>query len=548
MRSVGSGAGVSGGGVTGVVDAVDAVVVGAGHNGLVAANILADAGWDVLVCEASDAPGGAVRSGEVLTDGFSTDLFSAFYPLAVASPVLAALHLEDHGLRWEHAPAVLAHVLPDGRSVQLSRELETTADSVARFAAQDGCAWRQLVGEWRRIEDEMVDALLGPFPPVRASLRLLRTLGVGDAERLLRTALLPVRRLASERFAGEGAALLLAGNAMHADIPPEGAGSAMFGWLLAMLGQTHGFPVPHGGAGALIEALTRRLRQRSADVWLNAAVEKVLIVNGAATGVQLADGRFVTARRGVLADVNAPTLFHELVGDNRLPSGFVSRLRDFEWDPPTLKVNWALSEPIGWQAQEARQAGTVHLGVDLDGLTNYSADLITGRMPRHPFIVLGQMTTSDATRSPAGTESAWAYTHLPRRGDAEFGAEEIAAQLQRIEDAVEAQAPGFASRVLARHVQAPAELARLNPNLVHGAINGGTTQIYQQLVFRPVAGFGGSVTPIDRLYLAGSSAHPGGGVHGAPGANAARAALHREGSLGAVRRCVAGAVLGRLYR
>ncbi|MYR61553.1 NAD(P)-binding protein, partial [Streptomyces sp. SID625] len=228
----------------------DAVVIGAGPNGLVAANVLADAGWSVQVLEEQPGPGGAVRHDRGVDPAFVNDLFSSFYPLAAASPVLARLRLQDHGLRWSHAPHVLAHPLTDGRCAVLDRAVDTTAASLDAFAAGDGDAWRRLYAVWQRLGPDLMDALFAPFPPVRAGTRLAARVRGAGGLRLARTLLLPVRRMGEEEFGGEGGRLLLAGNALHADLAPESAGSGGFGWLMSMLGQSHGFPVPVGGAGA----------------------------------------------------------------------------------------------------------------------------------------------------------------------------------------------------------------------------------------------------------------------------------------------------------
>jgi len=523
----------------------DAVVVGAGHNGLVAANVLVDAGWDVVVCEATAHAGGAVRSDESAHPGYVTDLFSAFYPLGAASPALSALDLQAHGLRWSHAPAVLAHLLPDDRAAMLHRDPERTMASLDEFAAGDGAAWRRLVDQFERLREPALQALFRPFPPVGPGLKLVRTLGTAELLRLARFALTPVRRAGEERFRGEGGTLLLAGNALHTDLPPEGAGSAVYGWILAMLGQTVGFPVPVGGSGALIDALVRRLESRGGQLRLNAPVEGIDIGPGGAHGVRLAGGERIAARRGVLADVAAPALYRSLVGLDRLPPRIASDLDMFEWDMATLKVNWAVGTKIPWKNPEVGEAGTVHLGVDLDGLTRYAADLATKTLPEQPFILLGQMTTSDPTRSPDGTESAWAYTHLPaRRG---FDADEIAVQVERMEQTVERHAPGFLDRVVGRHVQSPAELQDDDANLVGGAVNGGTASLHQQLIFRPIPGLARPETPVDRLYLASASAHPGGGVHGAPGWNAAHVALSRDKLYGRARAGLLRGINTRLY-
>lgn len=501
----------------------DAVVVGAGHNGLVAANLLADAGWHVVVVEAQETAGGAVRSSEALGPGFVTDMFSAFYPLGAASPVMQALQLEDYGLRWAHAPRVLAHVFPDDRSVALSRDLDETAASVEDLGRGDGAAWRELVEQWESIADEVLQALFTPFPPVRSSLALLRRLGTAESLRLARFAITPVRRFAQEQFSGDGAAMLLGGCAGHSDLSPAEPGSGIFGWLLCMLGQQVGFPAPEGGSGRLTEALLRRLESRGATVLTGTPVDRVLVRDGRATGVHLADGRSLQAARGVLADIDAPTLFRDLVGTEHLPRRARQDLRRFEWDPSTLKVNWALSGPLPWTAQAAVGAGTVHLGVDMDGLVDFNEALARQQMPREPFLLLGQMSTADPTRSPAGTEVVWCYTHIPRALRDQPDA--LAAQVQRIEEVLDRHAPGFRDLVLRRVVQTPADLEAADANLVGGAINGGSSKLHQELVFRPFSGLGRAETPVEGLYLAGASAHPGGGVHGGPGSNAARAAL-----------------------
>jgi phytoene dehydrogenase-like protein len=508
-----------------VTESYDAVVVGAGPNGLVAANLLADAGWSVVVLEAAEHPGGAVRSAaDHPAPGYTADLFSAFYPLAAASRVLGGMHLEQHGLQWVHAPAVLAHVFDGGRGVLLSRDLDETSASVDSFATGDGAAWRRWVGYWREVEQPVLDALLHPFPPVRPALAIARRLGAPRLLRLTRTALLPARRFATEEFDGEGAAMLIAGNAMHTDLGPESAGSALYGLLLAMLGQDHGFPVPQGGSGRLTDALVSRLRSRGGVLRCSAPVSSVVLGATSAEGVGLATGERVQARRAVLADVPAPFLYRTMVGEHRLSARLRADLDRFQWDNATVKVNWATSAPIPWRSEEARRAGTVHLGGGLDDLTRAGADLATGTVPTRPFILLGQMTTADPTRSPAGTEAVWAYAHLPRgRHDEQVVADFVA----RVEAEVERQAPGFRDVVVARSVQSSTDLEEADPSLDGGALNGGTAALHQQLVLRPTPGLGRPDTPFPGLFLAGSSAHPGGGVHGACGASAARAALVR---------------------
>jgi phytoene dehydrogenase-like protein len=512
----------------------DAIVVGAGCNGLVAANLLADRGWDVLVLEAASEPGGAVRSAELTGQpGFVHDVFSAFYPFAAASPAIRGLDLHEHGLEWCHAPLVVAHPASDGTCAVLSRDLEETMASLDAFAPGDGDAWGRLFATWERVGAHVVDALVTPFPPVRPAARIAATLGAGTL-RFARLLALPMRRLAEEEFRGAGGARLLAGNAAHADLPPEAPPSAAFAWVLASLGQDHGFPTPRGGAGALTAALVRRLEALGGVVRYDAPVTRLLVRDRVARGVELAGGERVAARRAVLADVGAPALYRELVGAEHLPARLLSDLERFQYDWATVKVDWALDEPIPWAAEPARRAGVVHVADDLDELTLGAAQLAMGLVPAAPFLVMGQYATVDPTRSPPGTDTAWAYTHVPRtvRGDA--GGDGITGAwdtgdgerlAERMEARIEALAPGFRDLVRARHVLTPAAFERADPNLVLGSMHAGTAQIHQQAIFRPTPGFGRPETPVARLYLASASAHPGGGVHGGPGANAARVAL-----------------------
>ena len=516
----------------------DAVVVGAGPNGLVAANLLADAGWDVEVLEAQDEPGGAVRSDRGVHPAYVSDLCSAFYPLGVGSPVMRGLRLQDHGLEWRHAPAVLAHPLPDGRCAVLERDPERTAASLEALGAGDGEAWLRLWARWEELGPLVLRALLTPFPPVRAGAALAARLGGGEGLRLLRFLLLPVRRLGEEEFTGPGGPLLLAGSALHADFFPESAGSSVFGWLLTMLGQQYGWPVPLGGAGALTRALTRRLESRGGRVRCGARVTSVVVREGRALGVRTAGGEAVRARRAVLADVAAPALYGGLVGWEHLPARLREDARRFHWDFATFKVDWALSGRIPWSAPDAGRAGTVHLASGLNTLTDYTADIVTGRLPADPFVLLGQMTTADASRSPAGTESVWAYTHVPHGGA--WGEHDREVMAERVEDVVERYAPGFRRLVAGRRVLAPPTLEDLDANLAGGALGGGTSGLHQQFVLRPFPGAGRAETPVRGLYLASASAHPGGGVHGACGANAARAALAGAGPLGRVLRRLGG--------
>lgn len=516
----------------------DAVVIGSGPNGLVAANLLVDQGWDVVLLEAQPTIGGAVRSDSSVHPGFVHDTYSSFYPLAAASPVIQELRLERYGLEWSHAPAVVGTPFSDGRWGILHRDPAVTAESLESFASGDGDAYLELVEAWRTVGDQIVAALLTPFPPVRRGTALAARLPRVGGLAYVRTLMSPLRAMLDQRFRGAGARMIFAGNALHADIPMDASGSGAFAMILTMVGQQCGFPVPKGGSGMLSKALADRFTSRGGEIRRSCRATSIVVDRRRATGVRTEHGDVVEARKAVLADVSAPALYGGLVAAEHLPDRVMRRIADFEWDPGTVKVDWALDGPVPWRAAPPHAPGTVHLSETLEEVTQAQLELANGAVPSRPFLVMGQMATADPTRAPAtGGESLWAYTHVPQnyRRDAGDGSitgrwdrDDVERMADRMQSLVEEYAPGLAGRVVARRAMGPHELEAGDENLVRGALNGGTSGIHQELVFRPIPGLGRPETPVRGLFLASSSAHPGGGVHGACGSNAARAALAHD--------------------
>ena len=348
----------------------DAVVIGAGPNGLVAANVLADAGWDVLVLEQQPKPGGAVASDSDVADGFVHDTFSSFYPLAAASPAITSLGLENFGLTWSHAPAVVGTPAADGGWALLYRDVERTAAALDRLWPGDGDAWRELSAGWDTLGPALTQALLTPFPPLRGAARAALAApkaGVRPLTTLIRSA-----RSLSADLHSEAARMLIVGNAAHADLSPDGAGSGLIGWLLAMLGQTVGFPVPRGGAGRLATALADRFTAAGGEIRCETTVSAIEVEHGRAVGVRAGE-ELIRCRRAVIADVSAPALYGELLDPAAVPARVHRRLRLFEWDPGTVKVDWgivragALVRPPGRCARHRPPGCLGHRGLRVDG-------------------------------------------------------------------------------------------------------------------------------------------------------------------------------------
>ncbi len=499
---------------------MDDIVVGSGPNGLAAAIRLAEAGRSVLVLEAADQPGGAVRTQELTLPGFRHDTFSAVHPAAAASPVFARMPLAAHGLRWVHPEACSAHPLSDGRAAILYRDLPRTAASLNALSPGDGDGWAAFADPWLRAFPALRDTMLAGFPPVAGPLKLLRSRGPGGL--LSFAALVPqsAQSLAHRLFDASASRAWLYGAATHGDVPPDRRGSAIAAVYLNLLGHAVGWPSPAGGAGTLTDALTSYLRSLGGTIRTQARVVGIHATRGRVHGVELTGGERLSAGT-VIADV-MPHALATMAGD-ALPGSYRALLARYVYGPATLKVDWALDGPIPWSAPEVARAGTVHLGGDEDSFLQ-SIEQSLHRLPDRPFLLLGQQSLADPLRAPPGRHTAWAYTHAPLEGVDWSGQTER--HVERMEEQVERFAPGFRDRILARHVLGPADLQDLNANLVGGDVGGGSYRL-RQTVFRPVPRLSPYTTPVKGLYLGSAAVFPGGAVHGVPGDAAARAALRR---------------------
>jgi len=475
----------------------DAVVVGAGPNGLSAAIVLAQAGWSVLLVEQGDTVGGAARSAEVTRPGFVHDLGSAIHPLAAASPFFRTLPLEKYGLSWIQPDLPLAHPLGDGHAAAMHRSLDRTAE---RLGA-DGAAYRRLmaplVNRWRSLMDEV----LQPVVHLPSAPLLLARFGL--------RALCPATLLTRGLFREADARALFAGSAAHAALPLSAPGVSAFGLLLQAAGHAVGWPFPKGGAGALTQALAAYFRDLGGEIETSRRVETVDALPSA---------------RAVLLGLTPRQVL--TVADNHLPPRYARRLGRYRYGPAAFKVDYALSDPIPWTAPACRRAGTVHVGGPLNEIAAAEQAVADGHLADRPFVLVAQHSRFDSSRAPDGQHTAWAYCHVPNGSRADA--------TDHIERQIERFAPGFADTILERHTMGPQALERWNPNLVGGDINGGSLQL-RQLLFRPVPSLLGSpyrlptdTTGSPSLYLCSASTPPGGGVHGMCGAHAARTVLEDD--------------------
>jgi phytoene dehydrogenase-like protein len=466
------------------------VVIGAGHNGLVAAVRLAAAGVDVTVVEGAPRPGGGVRS--VRSGDFVHDECAAFFPLTAASPAFRALELD---VDWVNPPLPMAHVFDDGSALPLYRDVSETAAAV-------GEAWGSLVERLWRVRDPLLRVVLDPLPPVRPVLKLGR-----EAVLLAPLAVSSSARLGRRLFVDERAAGWLAGSGAHADVSPLAIGSGAFSLGLNFLGHLVGWPFPRGGAGRLTEALVERLRSHGGELRCGAAVERI----EPGRGVVLRGGERLQAD-AVLCTASPAVLMGLLP-----PASLPARLGRWRYGIGTLKVDYELNAPVPWPSAEAREAAVVHVGGPLAEITASLEQAKAGVFPGQPALVVGQQSLHDSTRAPAGRHTLYVYARVPQHTAADT-ADRVDAQIERY-------APGFRSTVLARRVRTPADIERDNPSLVGGDLAAGSFEADQQLIFRPDPRLCRYRTPLSGLYVAGAWVHPGAGVHGMPGWNAARMIL-----------------------
>ncbi len=470
---------------------LDAVVIGAGPNGLAAALTLARAGRSVRVYEAADTIGGGTRTQELTLPGFRHDVCSTILPLTAASPFFRTVDLGARGVELVHPDAPVAHALDGGRAAVLERSVATTAGGLGE--PHDAKAWRSLFGPLTRDAGKLSGELLRPIVHLPRHPLALARFGL--------PALRSTTGLTRGRFRGDAAAALFAGLAAHAMLPLDRPLSASFGLVLGAYAHAVGWPMIRGGSSAVADALAAEI---------------------GALGGEFVVGQRITSidelpRSRVVVFDTTPTALAAIAGD-RLPARTRRGYEAFRYGPGVFKVDWALDGPVPWTADGLRRAATVHLGGTVDDIAASEAEVAAGRHPDRPFTLLVQYHPWDTSRAPEGRTTAWAYCHVPNGSDVDMTG--------RIEAQVERFAPGFRDRILARSTHSPAQMEAHDANYVGGDINAGVSDI-RQLFFRPIP----ALDPYHAgpgLYLASSSTPPGGGVHGMSGYLAARSALRRD--------------------
>ncbi len=466
----------------------DAVVIGSGPNGLSAAIALARHGHSVLVIEGHDTIGGGCRTLPLTGPGFRNDVCSSIHPMAIASPFWKTLPLAEHGLEWVYPPTPNAHPFDDGSAAVLEKSVDATAATLG----EDGPAYIQRIGPLAAAASDLFSDLLGPLRLPRHPL---------TAFRFGRAAIKSVQGLCDSWFVGPQARALMAGLGGHAILPLNHRPGAAIALMLGLAAHAVGWPSPRGGAQTLSDALASYLRSLGGEI---------------VTGRRVSALADLPPSHVVLLDLS-PKQIVTLAGD-RLTPRYRRKLEKFRYGPAVFKIDYALREPIPWQAEACRQAGTIHVGGTFEEIAASEAAAWNGSLPEKPYLIVTQPGRFDPTRAPPGQTTAWAYCHVPNGSTADMTAP-IEAQIERF-------APGFRDCVLQRAILTPAEIERYNPNYVGGDIAGGAHTFWQMFA-RPVASLNPYATSDPGLFICSASTPPGGGVHGMCGFAAAQAARRR---------------------
>jgi phytoene dehydrogenase-like protein len=507
--------------------AYDAVVVGAGHNGLAAAVHLAAKGWKVVVVEGNAEPGGAVKTQEVTLPGFRHDLCAMNLSMFAGSAFFA--HYKDellaNGLGFVPATDCFASVFRDGTYLGVSTDLEKTAGAIADLSPQDAVTWRAMLAEFGSDAPHIFGLLGAPMPSLAAARvvwKAWRAKGAGWLYDTLRMLLASPRDFLDARFRDARLKTMMAAWGLHLDFAPDIAGGALFPYLESMANQAFGMVIGQGGADTVIKAMSGMLISRGGEILLGTAVDKVLVSNGKASGVLLSDGRGLEASRAVIANVNPKNLFGKLVAADPARENFDRKVSQFRAGPGTMMIHLALDSLPDWTAGEALKSfAYVHIAPDMEMMSKVYAEAAVGLLPTEPALVVGQPTAIDPSRAPSGRHVLWVQVRvLPADilGDA---AGEIPARdwdlakdayAERVIDIIERHAPGLRSKILARSIVSPTDLERDNPNLIGGDSLSGSHHLDQNFLFRPVAGYSRYKTPVASLFMCGASTWPGAGT------------------------------------
>lgn len=517
----------------------DAILIGAGHNALAAGVHLSVNGWRVLVLERAPEAGGAVKTAEVTLPGFRHDLYAMNLSLFAGSAFHShyAELLAAHGLRFVPVSHPFASVFPpsgqnkDWRWCGVEQGLEATLANIERLSPADAPRWRALSQRFDSLMPHLFGLLAQPVPDwhnLRWLWQLWRSQGSHQSLSLLQLLLSSSRQWLQREFESPELQAMLAAWGLHLDFAPDVTGGALFPFLEAMAGERFGMALGAGGAEVVVQAMQSCIQAHGGQVRTGCEVAHINVHKGRASGVRLANGEELIAKRAVIAGVHPRQLYGSLLSledQQKLPKRQRSLLKAAQGlrsGPATMMIHLALKALPDWSAgPHLQKFAYVHLAPSLAQMAMTYTQATNGILPGEPVLVVGQPTVFDTSRAPENQHTLWVQVRaLPFEVQADALGEIKPASWDEIKDVyaqrvmqiLERYAPGLRSQVLAQHVISPLDLVRDNPNLVDGDSVSGSHHLDQFFLMRPSLGLTRWNTPIEGLFHIGASTWPGAGT------------------------------------
>jgi phytoene dehydrogenase-like protein len=509
----------------------DIVIIGAGHNGLIAGAYLVKAGLKVVVLEREDMVGGAVKTRDFKVPGFKWDQFSTIHLLIFPNPLIKnkEIPLEEYGLEYIRLERPFGTPFPDGDSIILYKDLDRTLKNFERQSKDDAEGWRRMYELYMNIKDYFLPFLFSPmskFEILSSFFKLYRKLRKENFLEFIRLNLLSSRDLADEYFSSEKAKAWIAAWGFHPDYAPEIPFGSTFSYMAAAMQQDSGGWIPKGGGGMLTQALARYIERNGGEVKTNSGVERIILNNGSVKGVKLENGDIIESKR-IIASIEPKQLFLKMIGVENLPNGFVNKVKRFKYGAAGMKIDFALSEPIKWIAgEEMGKTHLIHIGPSVDYISKAYNEALRGFLPKEPFLITSQPHIYDETRAPKGKALFWILVRtVPYeikgdsadiiKGDNWDNIKE--AFTDRVIELINSYAPNFKDSIIDIEIQSPLDIERNNLNFVRGDMVSGSHHLHQNFIFRPFPSLKPHTTPFEGLYITGASTWPGGGINGASG-------------------------------
>ncbi len=509
----------------------DFIIVGAGTNGLVAAAYLCKAGLSTLVLERSDMIGGGAVTRELTLPGFKHDVFATSLNTWKGGSIQKELELEKYGFKEALPDPVTAHPFGNGRAIIMYRDLKKTLNSIAQFSANDAKKFAELYNYYRNNREILLGAVYAPPPPY--SLIMPELEKSDEGLEFLRLSFMSTRDYIDETFESvEVKAWLAVWGSNHVPFAPEDQGSTLF--LIVFMGilQEHGCGVPIGGISTLCNSIRRYIDAHGGAVRMNSDVAQITVRGQVAKGVQLKSGEMIEAKIGVVSDVEPKQLFLKLVGEDKLDSLFIKKVKRYKYSKVSqVMIHAALDEWLDYSPPDVRKAGIVQIAPSIESVSHAFNQIVNGELPEEPFMTIDNTSGYDRTRAPAGKHTLWDFVRAPAQLRNRSWDSEKDRFADHCLDYLSRYAPNIKQSVLKKVVLSPVDIERMNPNMVNGDPGLGKPCLDQSLTLRPFAGWSQYRTPIKGLYTCGAFNHPGGGVSGAPAYNAVSVILQDLGKI-----------------